>query len=103
MAKKKASDNKIKGVPVKMDGSSVEKETMLRVSKTLATLERFLSRWDATARKPAALLPMATKIRRFHDALMTWQKQVARAGKQGDDATRMGRLREFVAICRMYS
>jgi hypothetical protein len=86
-----------------MDSASVEKQTIERVERTIATLERFLSRWEESAKKPAVMIPQVAKIKRFHDALGAWQKQASRARRQDDEALRINRLRDFVLICRMYS
>ena len=49
------------------------------------------------------MYPHVQKIKRFQDALTTWQKEALRARSKADDETRMKRLRDFVLICRTYS
>ena len=100
MAKRKKS---AKGIPVKTDPASVEKETIERVSHTLAKIGNFLARWDASDIKPTNMLPEVVKIRRFRDALLNWQRIAMRARGEVDEESRMRRLHDFVLICDSYS
>ncbi|VVC02833.1 Uncharacterised protein [Candidatus Bilamarchaeum dharawalense] len=106
MAKKKVvvkvKPTKVVSVPVKTDVASVEAETIKRVGKTISTLEGFLSRWDASKIKPDSMFPQVVKIRKFYQALNSWQKDVTDK-KNVDDETRTRRLRDFVFICKSYS
>lgn len=100
MAKKKVSRG-IGKIPVRMDSASIEEQTMERVDKTMATIGKFLSRWDAAGRKPDAMALQVTRIKRFYDALGSWQRMALRA--KGRETGRVQRLRDFVLICRIYS
>lgn len=100
MAKSKKS---AKGIPVRADAASVEKETIRRVDRTIATIGKFLAKWDDSDIKPRNMLPEIVKIRKFQDALMNWQRIAVRAQGGGDEESRMRRLHDFVVICDSYS
>jgi hypothetical protein len=103
MVKKKSGRAEVGRVPVRMDSASIEEQTLERVDRTMATIEDFLSRWDAAGRKPDTLFPQVAKIRRFRDALGAWRRTALRGRAGKDDEARMLRLRDFVLICRTYS
>ena len=98
--KKKAA---VKDVPVKTDIASVEDETIRRVNRTLTTIEDFLAKWDASRARPDSMFPHITKIRQFHDALVSWQSGALRSRGKAGDEERIKRLRDFVLLCRTYS
>ncbi len=100
MAKKKSSRG-IGKIPVRIDSASIEEQTMERVGRTMATIGKFLSRWDAAGRKPDAMVSQVARIKQFYDALGAWQRIALRA--KGREAGRVQRLRDFVLICRIYS
>jgi len=100
MAKSKKS---AKGIPVRADTVSVEKETIRRVDRTIATIGRFLAKWDASDIKPKNMLPEIVRIRKFHDALLNWQRMAVRAQGEGDEESSLRRLHDFVVICDSYS
>lgn len=93
----------VASVPMKTDPVSVEEETIRRVEHTLSTISAFLSRWDASGFKPADMYPHITKMKRFKEALQVWQKEAIRGKGRPDEGARIGRLRNFVLICRAYS
>lgn len=101
MVKKKVSRG-IGKIPVRMDSSSIEEQTIERVNRTMATIENFLSRVDAAGR-PDAMFPQIVRIRRFRDALGAWRRVALKTRKKDDDENRIRRLRDFVLICRTYS
>lgn len=92
-----------KDIPVRTDPASVEEETIRRVDRTLSTIGDFIIKWDSSGLKPENMYPHVQKIKRFQDALTTWQKEAVKARSKADDETRMKRLRDFVLICRTYS
>lgn len=96
-------EKKVKKVPRRLDIDSVEEDTMKRVGHTLKIIEGFLAKWDAAKARPEDLLPQIMKIRKFHDALQTWQRDAVRTRGKEDDDARMRRLRDFVLICQTYS
>jgi hypothetical protein len=98
MPKKKTSRKKI---PVKTDVASVEKETIKRVGRAISVIENFLAKWDSSFAKPGSMLPQITRIKRFHDALVKWQREAMRS--QGDEEKSLRRLHDFVTICHTYS
>ncbi len=100
MAKSKKS---AKGIPVRADAVSVEKETIRRVDRTIATIGKFLAKWDASDIKPKSMLPEIVKIRKFHDALLGWQREAVRAQGKEDEESRLRRLHDFVVMCNSYS
>jgi hypothetical protein len=104
MSKKKRSPKKKskRSIPRRLDLNSVEDDTLKRVSRTLKTIESFLSRWDSSNAKADDLLPQIMKIRKFHDALATWQNDAMKSKGSDDEETRMRRLRDFVLICQTY-
>jgi len=102
MVKKKGSRS-IGKIPVRMDSASIEEQTIERVNRTMATLENFLSRWDASRDRPNGMFPEITRIRRFRDALGAWRRVALKAKRKDDDENRIRRLRDFVLICRTYS
>ena len=97
---KKAAAKKI---PVRTDTVSVENETIKRVNHTIATIERFLAKWNASDIKPRNMLPEIVKIRKFHYALSNWQSGAVRAQGRENEESRLRRLQDFVAICNSYS
>jgi hypothetical protein len=99
----KAKSSGVKRIPEKSDMSFVEEETIQRVDRTISTIEGFLARWDGSRLKPDDMFPQVVKIKRFHDALLSWQKEAVRSRGKEDDAARMKRLQDFVLICRTYS
>lgn len=103
--KKAASKGKMTGkrIPIKTDISTVETETVKRVNSTISAIENFLAKWDASKTKPDDLFPQIVRIRQFHDALLSWQRNALRASQRSDDESRIKRLRDFVLICRTYS
>jgi len=104
MSKKKPSrKSKVKKIPKKLDVNSVEDETMKRVGRTLNSLESFLAKWDAAPKKPDNVFPQVVKIRNFHGALESWQREALRTKGKEDEKARMDRLRDFVLICQTYS
>jgi hypothetical protein len=90
-------------VPVRTDMSSVEDETIKRTGRTISAIENFLAKWDAAKIKPDDMFPQIVKIRQFHDALVSWQKDAVRFKAKADDEGRVKRLRDLVLICRTYS
>jgi hypothetical protein len=100
MAKKNKS---AKGIPVRADAASVEKETIRRVDRTIATIGKFLAKWDASDIKPKNMLPEIVRIRKFHDALLSWQRDAVRAQGREDEESRLRRLHDFVVMCNSYS
>ena len=90
-------------VPVRTSTAAVEEQTIARVERTIRTLDEFLAKWDGAKVKPDELFPQVMKIRQFHEALTSWQRDALKAKKQTDEEGRMKRLRDFVLICRMYS
>ncbi len=90
-------------VPVKTDVVSVEEETIRRVGRTMASIEEFLAKWDASAVKPDDLFPHVVRIRQFYDALSGWQKEALKDKMKKDQDAIVRRLRDFVLICRTYS
>ncbi len=100
---KPAGKEAAKRIPIKTDIVSVEAETIKRVNKTIATIEEFLARWDASSIKPDDMFPQVVKIRQFHDALLGWQKTAVRAQGRETEESRLKRLRDFVLIIRSYS
>lgn len=101
MARRK--EPKASGIPVRMDSASIEAQTVERVNRTMENIEEFLSRWDASVKKPDSLFPQVARIRRFREALSGWRRIALRAKKDRDDAGRAARLRDFVMICRAFS
>jgi predicted MarR family transcription regulator len=101
MVKKKSGRAEVGRIPVRMDSASIEEQTMERVDRTMATIGKFLSKWDAAGRKPDAMALQVTRIKQFYDALGAWQKMALRA--KGRETGRVQRLRDFVLICRIYS
>ena len=132
MAKKRGNNkSEAKRVFVKTDYASIEDETIVRVEKTLSTINDFLSKWDASAIKPEAMAQQVVRIKRFYDALSSWQvetsklrgsgaglkpglrKDEVKGGRKGTvgsfylgsrsgEQSRIKRLQEFVMICRAY-
>ncbi len=99
MAKKKTG----RKVPMRTDLNSVEKDTIKRVNHTMAIIENFLAKWNASAIKPRDMLPQIDRIKRFHARLANWQKDAVKPhGKESEEA-RVRRLRDFVVICNTYS
>jgi hypothetical protein len=103
MARRKEPKAAKAGIPMRMDSASIEEQTVQRVNRTMATMEGFLSRWDASAKKPEAILPQVAKIRRFHEALSGWRRMSLREKGSKDETGRIRRLRDFVMICRAFS
>lgn len=105
MAKKKPSGaiGKVKKVPVKTDAASVEERALERVGRAMESIGGFLSRWDAAEKKPDSMVPEVLRIRQFYNLLKGWQEEAMEAKGSRDDKARVRRLREFVAICHMYS
>jgi len=98
----KAKPKKVLSVPRRMDSASVEAETIKRVTKTISTLENFLTKWDRAKLKPKEMYPHVTKIRKFHTELVAWRKK-ASSSKNVDEEMRARRLRNFIFICKTYS
>ena len=103
MAKGKNPKKATAGIPVKADTVSIEKETIQRIGRTLATIEDFLAKWDESDLKPDKMLPQVAKIRQFHDALVVWQKNAILSQEKGNEESRLKRLHDFVNICNSYS
>lgn len=100
-AEKKAIASKI---PRRADTLSLEEETIRRSTRTLATLEGFLTRWDSSRVKPQGMAPEINRIKRFYEGLSRWQKSALKARtRKEDDKARVRRLRDFVLLCRSYS
>ncbi len=93
----------VAGIPTRTDPVSVEEETIRRVDRTLGTIGDFLARWSSSGLKPESMYPHVQRIKRFQQALTSWQREAVRARSRADDEARMKRLRDFVLICRTYS
>lgn len=103
MATKKNPGKAGRRIPVRTDTVSVEKDTIRRVNHTIATIESFLVKWDASDIKPRNMFPEVVKIRKFRDALLNWQRGAVRAQEGEDEESRLRRLQDFVVICNSYS
>lgn len=91
-------------VPKKVDFSLIEKEALERSNRTISTIENFLAKWDSVKQKPESLKQEISKVKRFYDSLILWQKSTLRAQKSKfDEAAAKKRLASFVHICQNYS
>ena len=86
------------------DYSSIEKEAIERSNRTISTIENFLAKWDSTKQKPQSMNPEVTRVKRFYDSLILWQKSALKAQKSKfDEVACKKRLASFVHICQNYS
>jgi|WetSurMetagenome_2_1015567.scaffolds.fasta_scaffold428076_2 hypothetical protein len=83
--------------------AEVEKEALERVNRTIILLEDALARWDNASEKPSELGEQAKRYRRLLVEFNGWARSMLLAKNSDDDFNaRLGRLREFIAICRDY-
>jgi len=102
-SKSRGVPKKAAKVPVKTSTAAVEEQTITRVERTIRSLDEFLAKWDASKVKPDDMFPQVVKIRQFHEALTSWQRDAVKSRRRDDEESRVRRLRDFVMICRMYS
>ncbi|HID72443.1 TPA: hypothetical protein EYP38_00760 [Candidatus Micrarchaeota archaeon] len=96
-----------KGLPVSVKKKSIsmmEDETLKKAKQTIASIEKFMRRWEKADSKPRDMQVEVVRLQRYHDALEKWHKEASRARKKGEtEAERIDRLRDFIMICFTYS
>ena len=90
-------------VPVKTDTAAMEEQTIERAGRTIRALEEFLGRWDSADSRPDGMFPQVMRIRQFCMMLKSWYNDALAGKGNGDEESRMRRLRDFVLLCSTYS
>ncbi|MFH1394036.1 MAG: hypothetical protein ABIH29_04100 [Candidatus Micrarchaeota archaeon] len=107
VTKKAAKANASKGLPLsikKKDLGMLEDDTLKRVKSTLASLDKFLHKWDRTKTHPDEMYNDVRQLQRYRAALGKWYTGAQKARKDKEtDSERVSRLREFILICFTYS
>jgi len=81
--------------------AEVEKEALERVSRAISILEDALAKWEASSEKPDEMKEEVERYRRLLEQFSGWERGALIARGSGEDfKTRLGRLKEFIAICR---
>lgn len=79
----------------------LEKETLAKVVKSLATIEDAMDSWKTSKDKPARLKGKVEYLGKSHSLLSSWARRSI--GGNRDPEAVYWRLREFTEICREIS
>ncbi len=81
-----------------------ERDILVRVNRSISSLESALAGWDAAKEKPDDLREEYERSRLLHDAIVDWETKMLRSmGERMGFFERVERLREFIRIVERYA